>query len=78
MKYYLITYVGEGEHGYREDTEQRQEFEVALDAVKALCDKVGDENLFRALEWNFGDMIHWVKDTLGYAVGTDFEIDPVD
>lgn len=74
--YYLVEYHGKGEHDYHEA--KRSEFDTPLGAIKALGGAIGAEHLWEALELNFGDMIYWVTDTLGFAVATDTDLDPVD
>lgn len=76
MPYYMVKYEGYGEHEYR-ITEQ-QEYSTPMEAIEALQGQVGVEHLFAALEHSFSEMVYWVTDTEGYAVATEFEVDPTD
>jgi hypothetical protein len=80
MKFYLIKYVGYGEHDYREDESARREFGSIIGAVSAMQEVkgIGEEKIYEALQYSFSEQIYWVSDIEGYAVATEFEVDPID
>lgn len=66
--YVVVGYEGFGEHEYTEAS--RRPFGSILEAILALQNEVGPDQLYEALEYVFSDdlTIYWVNDGLGFSI----------
>lgn len=77
MKYYVLRYAFI-EVGAEGEETNRWEFENFLDAINLFAAKVGVDNLYDAMQHSFSEQVYMMTDHEGYALATDFEIDPLD
>lgn len=77
MKFYVIRYDWVKVDGEPVETD-RKEFHTIRDAIIYYGDIVGDDNLYDALRHSFTEQIYKMTDHYGYALATDFEVDPID